>query len=135
MGQRYLHPIRTLTLFGLLLLSLRAQAAPLPHGITSGEVSATSAIVWARTSGETAFTVEYATDPSFATVQGRQTATVSAATDFTGTVLLTALQPATRYHYRVRLYPSEAKAAASGTFTTAPLPTQRQDVTFLWGGD
>lgn len=135
MGQRYRHLLRTLIFSGLLLLSPGAQSAPLPHGITSGEVSATSAILWARTSGETSFIVEYATDPSFAAVQGTQTATVSAATDFTGTVSLPALQPATRYYYRVRPQPSDAEEAASGTFTTAPLPTQRQDVTFLWGGD
>src|SRR5688572_14633296 len=101
MGQRYLHPIRTLIILGLLFLSLGAQAAPLPHGITSGEVSATSAIIWARTGGETAFTVAYTTDARFVTIRGTRTATVSAATDFAGTVTLTALQPATRYYYRV----------------------------------
>ena len=135
MGQQYLHPIRTLIVFGLLLLSLGAQAALLPHGITSGEVSATSTIIWARTSGETAFTVEYTTDARFVTVQGTQTTTVSAATDFAGTVTLTTLQPATRYYYRVRSHPSDAEEAAPGTFTTAPLPEQQQNVTFLWGGD
>jgi alkaline phosphatase D len=135
MGQRYFCPIHTLIVSGLLLLSVGAQAAPLPHGITSGEVSATNASIWARTGGEPAFTVEYATDPSFVAVLGTQTTTVSAATDFTGTVTLTALQPATRYYYRVRPQPSDAKEVASGTFTTAPLPEQRQNVTFLWGGD
>lgn len=135
MGQRYLYLLRITLLSGLVCLRSAAYATPLSQGIASGEVSATSAIIWARTAGETAFTVEYATDPHFETVQGAHTATVSAATDFTGTVTLTALQPATHYYYRVRSQPADAKEAASGTFTTAPLPAQQQDVTFLWGGD
>ncbi|MSQ47557.1 MAG: hypothetical protein EXR78_04075 [Deltaproteobacteria bacterium] len=135
MGQRYQRLFHLFLFSGLLLPSLKVQATPLPHGIASGEISATSASIWARTGGAPAFTVEYATDPSFATGQETQTAAVSATTDFAGTVTLPALQPATRYYYRVRAQSSELREATSGTFVTAPLPAQRQDVTFLWGGD
>ncbi len=133
--QRAPHLMSAIVVFGLFFLSSAVRAAPLPHGVASGEVSITSATIWARTNGESAFTVEYATQPNFATVVGMQTATVSAATDFAGTVTLTALQPATRYYYRVRSPSSDAQDAASGDFTTAPLATRKQDVTFLWGGD
>lgn len=135
MGQRYPHHLPTLVLSGLLILPPGAQAAPLPHGVASGEISASSAMIWARTNGETTFTVEYATDPSFATVQGTQTATVAAETDFTGTVTLAALAPATHYFYRVRSQSADGEHSASGTFATAPPPEKQHDVTFLWGGD
>lgn len=138
MGQPHQRHIRPLGLWLLLCTSPWVQAAPLPYGVASGEVSATSALIWARVNGETgetAFTVEYAGDPTFAVVQGMQTATVSAASDFTGTITLTALQPATRYYYRVRAQSTDNKDSSSGTFTTAPSLDRKQDVTFLWGGD
>lgn len=135
MGQRHPHLLYTFVLSGLFFLSPGAHAAPLPHGIASGEVSATSAIIWVRTGGEPTFTVEYATDPSFAAVQGTQTATATVQTDFTGTVTLTALNPATRYSYRVQSQSADGEHSVSGTFTTAPSPEEQHDVTFLWGGD
>jgi alkaline phosphatase D len=134
-GQRHPYLQYTFVLLELFFLSQGAYAAPLPHGIASGEVSATSAVIWARTNGEPTFTVEYATDPSFTTVQGTQTATVAVQTDFTGTVSLTALTPATRYSYRVRSQSAESEHSVFGTFTTAPAPEKQHDVTFLWGGD
>jgi alkaline phosphatase D len=138
MGQPHQWHIRLLVLWLLISTNRWAQADPLPHGVASGEVSATSAMIWARVNGEageTAFTVEYTVDPTFATVQGRQATTVSGATDFTGTVPLTALQPATRYYYRVRPQSTDNGQSSAGTFMTAPLPEEKQDVIFLWGGD
>ena len=138
MGQPHQRHVRFLVSWLLLCTSSWAQAALLPYGIASGEVSTTSAIIWARANGETGdttFTVEYAPDSTFATVQGTQTVTVSAATDFTGTIALPALQPATRYYYRVRTQSTSDEGSSSGTFTTAPLAEKKQDVTFLWGGD
>ena len=138
MGQSHQWRIRLLVVWLLLCTNPWAQAAPLHYGIASGEVAATSASIWARVdgeAGETAFTVEYASDAAFATVQGTQTATVSAASDFTGTVTLTDLQPATRYYYRVRSQSTDNDYSSFGTFTTAPSPDRKQDVTFLWGGD
>lgn len=107
----------------------------LNHGVASGAVTDTSAVVWARADGATTLIVEYASSSAFTDTQAGGTMKVSAESDFTGTVDLTALQPATRYYYRVR--PQEANVATGvvGSFTTAPKPDQPHDVTFLWGGD
>ncbi|MCS6926642.1 MAG: alkaline phosphatase D family protein, partial [Candidatus Binatia bacterium] len=63
------------------------------------------------------------------------TVQVSAETDFTGTVDLTGLAPATRYYYRVRQHEDGTAAEAIGTFTTAPPPDVPSPVSFVWGGD
>jgi alkaline phosphatase D len=63
-------------------------------------------------------------------------------TDFTLTVSLEGLTPATRYRYSVIVSPkehevteAEARTAAQGEFTTLADATSRVPVTFAWSGD
>src|SRR5581483_3880895 len=80
----------------------QAAAAQLTHGVTSGEVTATSANIWARAGQATALLVEYATSPDFQQAKAGGRMSVAAQDDFTGVVKLTGLRPATRHYYRLR---------------------------------
>jgi alkaline phosphatase D len=141
-----------LGVLSLLLLSHRTFSAPpaspssmQPHGATghrvvshevaSGDVTDTSAVIWARADADTTLVVEYASDSQFGNTQNGDLMRVCATTDFTGTVTLTALRPATRYYYRVRSQDAAVAASVTGSFMTAPAPDQPRDVTFVWGGD
>ncbi|HXG18932.1 MAG TPA: alkaline phosphatase D family protein [Methylomirabilota bacterium] len=112
-----------------------AAAAPgITHGVASGEVTATSALIWARANRAATLVVEYAENVALRRSQTAGAVRVTAKTDFTGVVAVTGLQPATRYYYRVR----PAKTSVTGvigSFVTAPLAEQSHTVTFLWGGD
>jgi alkaline phosphatase D len=127
---------------GTLLLSHFAFSAPPPqtqklvsHGVASGDVTDSTAVVWARANRDATLTVEYATTPEFSNAQNGGRMQVSAATDFTGRVTLTGLRPATRYSYRVQPREAEVSESESGSFVTAPAPNQPRDVTFIWSGD
>ncbi len=107
----------------------------LTHGVASGDVTDTSAVIWARADGAATLVGEYATSPEFSDGRTGGTVQVSATSDFTGTVIFTSLQPGTRYYYRMRPQGAELAASVVGSFTTAPAPAQPRDLTFLWGGD
>jgi len=116
--------------------SLFANAAPtVTHGVASGEVTATSANIWARMNHEGTLRVEYARTAKFQPVNGAREIAVSAEQDFTGVITLKGLHPATRYYYRVRPRSAPPTKSVVGSFFTAPAPDQPHDVTFLWGGD
>ncbi|ADQ69133.1 alkaline phosphatase D family protein [Halogeometricum borinquense] len=127
------------------------QTIPLTHGVASGDVTATTAVVWARTADTATLQVQYSTDDEFDSTQ-RQTTTVADSTDYTGHVRLTELQPATRYYYRVwatagtsdesnEAVTSDGDTASvpdstvEGTFVTPPKATDDGAVTFAWSGD
>jgi alkaline phosphatase D len=121
----------------LLWLSPCVSATPptLTHGVMSGEVTATGANIWTRTSQEGVVEVEYDTTKEFHHPHSGGRMSVSAENDFTGVVSLTGLHPETRYYYRVRTTDSDLAYSLSGSFLTAPLSDRPGQVTFLWGGD
>lgn len=112
-----------------------AAMAKLTHGVTSGEVTATSANIWARMDQAATLVVEYATSADFQHPRAGGQMSVSEQEDFTGVVSLTGLQPATRYYYRARPREAEDLTGETGSFVTAPAPELTADVTFVWGGD
>lgn len=98
--------------------------------IAVGDVTASSAVVWARgaRSGEVAVDVA----PVGADGPGRKAAfRVQDSEDLTGKARVHDLAPATRYRYRV----SQGELSAEGEFVTAPLPSEPATVRFLWSGD
>ncbi|MGH7960206.1 MAG: alkaline phosphatase D family protein [Candidatus Binatia bacterium] len=135
MGQCRLWPLIAVLFLGGLSHAVSAASPALTHGVASGDVTDTSAVIWARANGGTRLVVEYTDSPEFRNVQTGGTVQVTSQTDFTGTVVLTDLRPATRYAYRVRLQESATSESVSGSFLTAPEPSQPRDITFLWGGD
>ncbi len=110
----------------------------LPHGVSSGDVTPTSAIIWARGAEihNSALVVEYSTSEDFSDAQRTAPVALTAERDFTGTVTLTGLKPATRYYYRVhQVSGAEQSAPVAGTFVTAPEPNTPAAMRFVWSAD
>lgn len=135
-------PWMAIGIVGALLLSPSVFSAPptqthkmVGHSVASGDVTDTTAVIWARADRDATLVVEYVTTPVFSDAQSGGTMQVSAATDFTGTVTLTGLRPATQYYYRVHPRGAEVSESETGSFVTAPPPDQPHDVTFIWSGD
>jgi alkaline phosphatase D len=73
------------------------------HGIASGDPDQTSLVLWTRVEARAAVEKidwQLARDPGFRQIAASGTIETSAARDFTAKVLVTGLQPGTRYHYR-----------------------------------
>jgi alkaline phosphatase D len=111
------------------------------HGIAVGEVTDSSAVIWARSSYPALMHVRLALDPSFAReLPESSTAVAVGGEDFTAAARVDGLSPATSYHYRVWFTGVEAQAprlkseAKNGVFKTAPAPLADVPVSFAWGG-
>ncbi len=144
------HKLVALLVVGTLLAGSGAAAArhtarpghlAITHGIASGDVTATSAVIWARAGGRARMHVEYGTDPRLAAAKTHASAAASAATDYTAHVRLKGLVPDTTYYYRVWFSGvggngrSAAKRSSIGMLRTAPDPATSRAVKFVWGGD
>src|SRR5919201_3556206 len=81
----------------------RPEALVITHGIASGDVTTTSAVIWARASARAQMHVEIDTDKAFSHPKSRGSADALEATDFTAHLTVDGLQLATRYWYRVWL--------------------------------
>lgn len=114
----------------------RAADRPLiTSGIQSGDVSAESAVIWARADRAARMQVEYSTLESFKTIIGAASSDALPDSDFTAKVLLRGLPPGQDIFYRVRFDSSDGLAGETqlGHFRTAP--TARKDISFAWSGD
>jgi len=107
------------------------------HGVQSGDVTADSGMVWARTDRPARMLIEVATTDSFKDV--RSTAFVDALpeSDFTAKALLDDLPAGQDIFYRLRFQdlssPTLIGEPMVGRFRTAP--ADRRSVSFLWSGD
>ncbi len=125
-----------------LLLQQTAQANTSNISIQSGDVTASSAIIWARGESDTRLVVDYSTSPNF---RGRVASAVgtkiSAETDYTGTVELIGLRPDTTYYYQVRFVRgartrfNNSLQGLIGRFRTAPANFQARPIRFVWAAD
>jgi alkaline phosphatase D len=152
-----MHPVRyrgaislcaaflTVMVFGALMSSSASAAAPateplrLTHGIASGDVTATEAVIWARANRAAQMVVEYTPASTVSWPPLRQVGPlVDVRDDFTGKVILQGLRPDTRYLYWVRfVVAGEGGEVVSetGQFRTAPADGVVRPLTFLWWGD
>lgn len=123
-----------------------------PQGIAVGDVTSHGALLWVRTEGPAMVQVEWAT-PSVWEKAAKMAMVVSpvartarlstsAETDYTVTIPLEGLVPATRYRYHVLVGRGEeaknhieAKLAAKGEFTTLPDAKTSVPLTFAWSAD
>ncbi len=109
---------------------LAQEAGPgITHGPLSGEITATSAVLWARGSeaGDMTFTVTEAGGDGVAVA----TVAVSEEHDYTGEVLVDDLAPATDYAFSVEH--SAGDEVRTGTFTTAPAAEEAAGLRFVFG--
>jgi alkaline phosphatase D len=98
--------------------------------VSTGDVTPTSAVLWAR--GVHAGTLDVLYGVAGVT-DGRtqRSLGVSADGDLTAKLILTGLAPATRYTVRV----SQGQARADAAFVTAPAADAPAPVSFIWSGD
>ena len=116
---------------------VRSGRPSVTHGVQSGDVTARSAVVWARADRPARMLVEIATTPSFAgarTVPGPFT---DESTDLTAKLELHGLPAGQDVFYRVRFADPHDQSLDGepvvGHLRTAP--TSRRDVSLVWGGD
>jgi alkaline phosphatase D len=111
------------------------RGAELRWGVQSGDVTATSGVVWSRADRPARFIVEWSTDARLQNAQRIVGPMATEASDFTARLALTNLAPGRRIHYRAG-FESEGRIAWSeGSFSTAPDVDDRRDVVFAWSGD
>jgi alkaline phosphatase D len=98
-------------------------APALTHGVVVGDVTADSAVLWARGDREGTLTVHLSGGRHDRTDRLR----FRAADDYTAQVLLTGLRPDTDYRYRI--------GSTRGSFETAPEAGDAEEVRLAFGGD
>ncbi|MCX7592832.1 MAG: alkaline phosphatase D family protein [Fischerella sp.] len=108
--------------------------------VQSGDVTDTSAIIWARNNSErnARLVVKLSRSPNFqGSVQTIAGSEVSIATDYTGKVDIVGLRPNQIYYYRVFWEQGlfRIRRGGTGSFRTAPAPVQPHPVRFVWGAD
>jgi alkaline phosphatase D len=116
-------------------LSRAADRPRIACGIASGDVSADSAVVWARADRPARMQVECSTVESFKTIVRVASADALPESDFTSKVLLEGLPSGQDIFYRVRF---DAEAGISGEaqlehFRTAP--ADKTSISLVWSGD
>jgi alkaline phosphatase D len=104
-------------------------------GVQSGDVTATSGVIWSRTDRPARMLVEVAATEDFRGRSGRWRLDVGPDTDFTGKVALSGLPAGTELFYRVRFAGDDGHDSEhlQGSLRTAP--ADRRDVSFSWSGD
>ncbi|HEX6710107.1 MAG TPA: alkaline phosphatase D family protein [Rubrobacter sp.] len=131
---------------GLILISgvpVRAKPSGVPsglptvtHGVQSGDVTASSAVVWARADRPSRMFVEVAATESFRRPKVYKGPITDSATDFTAQLDLSGLPQNQEVFYRVRFEDDRTGRSGepvAGYFRTAS--EGPRDVSFVWGGD
>jgi alkaline phosphatase D len=105
------------------------------HGVVVGDVTARSAVLWARADRAATLNVSLSAGPHRPVAGVR----VAAANDFTASVALRGLRPSTHYVYRVWFTAGRGQGGrgpeVGGTFRTAPEPDVSAAVKIAFGGD
>jgi alkaline phosphatase D len=114
-----------------------ASRPAVPWGVQSGDVTASTAVIWSATDRPARMVVEYATDDRFHGARRRVGPAALPETGFAAKVVLTDLPPGREIFYRVVFRDlgdlRTLSAPASGRLRTAP--AEARDVSFVWSGD
>ena len=116
-------------------LSRAADRPQITCGIQSGDVSESSAMVWARADRAARMRVEYSTLESFRTVLGAASADAPPDRDFTSKILLEGLPPGQDIFYRVRFEDISGISGETQTGHFRTAPADRRSISFAWSGD
>ncbi|MEH7436822.1 glycerophosphodiester phosphodiesterase family protein [Neobacillus drentensis] len=103
------------------------------HGVASGDVTDSSAILWARTNEAAKVQFEISTDSNFKHDTIVKTSRADVKHDYTVNVTVTGLKPDTTYFYRGHAISSNY--TVNGSFKTAPEENSLKPITMVWGGD
>jgi alkaline phosphatase D len=115
---------------------------PLPHGVASGDPTSRSARIWLRTSWPAQVELEWMPDGLDKNDGRALVFSTSLDRDFTASVLIENLRPATCYRYVVKARRTDQRPSremieesGSGVFSTPPADDVSVPLTFLWSGD
>jgi alkaline phosphatase D len=118
-------------------LSRAADRPQMAGGIQSGDVSADSAVIWARADRPARMHLDCSTVESFKTIFHTASLDALPDRDFTAKLLLEGLPSGQDIFYRARFEnPAESGLAGetqTGHFRTAP--SEQRSVSFVWSGD
>jgi alkaline phosphatase D len=118
-------------------LSRAADRPGIGCGIQSGDVSAESAVIWARADRPARMQVECSTVESFRTILRTGSADALPDSDFTAKLVLDGLPSGQDIFYRVRFESIDTRGISgetqTGHFRTAPM--KQGSVSFVWSGD
>jgi phosphodiesterase/alkaline phosphatase D-like protein len=114
--------------------SASAQVVGFTSGVTAGEVTAHTAIVWGRTDSPAAVVAQVARDAQFQNLVRQRSLRSTKTDNNTVQTQFDGFAPNTRYHYRF-CYPGGKKCSAAGKFKTAPRPGDPKTIRFAYSGD
>jgi alkaline phosphatase D len=103
------------------------------HGVASGDITDSSAILWARTNGDAKVQFEISADSDFKNSTITKTVDTDDEHDYTVNVNVTGIKSDTTYYYRAHAVSS--KYTVNGSFKTAPKENSLKPMTMVWGGD
>ena len=116
---------------------VRSGRPSVTHGVQSGDVTARSAVVWARADRPARMLVDVAPTPAFSKARTVVGPFTDEAADLTAKLALHGLPAGQDVFYRVRFADRDDHKVTGepvvGHLRTAP--TTQRDVSFVWGGD
>src|SRR5262245_4658453 len=135
---RHLGGVAAIAMMAAVLLvpaTAPAQVIGFTSGVTAGEVTAHTAILWGRTDQSGAFVVaQVSKDPVFHSLVRQRSLHETRANNNTVQTQFDGFAPNTTYYYRF-CYPGGKKCSASGKFETAPAPSDPKTIRFAYSGD
>jgi alkaline phosphatase D len=102
------------------------------YGVAAGDVSAKSAVLWAKAKKSGRYTLEVARNRRFTNEVHSKLVRARRSHDKTLQARMGDLKAGKRYFFR---FVGRRSRSATGTFTTAPKPSQPKMVEFGWSGD
>lgn len=102
------------------------------HGVSSGDVTPESAVLWGRIDQVGQVHAQVSTQPSFKKLAFDSVVQGTTDSDFTVKTLATGLEPNTLYYYRFIVGTTISEV---GTFKTAPNTNAKSSSDFDWSGD
>ncbi|GAB3944211.1 alkaline phosphatase D family protein [Corynebacterium tapiri] len=105
------------------------------HGVASGDVTTSSALVWTRADRPSRMIVETCSDASFRNVRRYTSeAALTPESGFTGKLRLAGLNPG-EVHYRVQAEDLYSGALSEPTYGFLRIPGERRNIRFHWSAD
>ena len=102
------------------------------YGVTAGEVSSGSAVLWAKAKKSGRYTLDVARNKSFTKELHSKVVRARKSHDNTVQAKMAHLKAGKHYFFR---FVGRRSKSATGSFTTAPKPSQAKTVEFGWSGD
>jgi phosphodiesterase/alkaline phosphatase D-like protein len=133
-GSMRMHRLLPLALTILLLGAAPSAYAArgFQYGVAAGEVTQSSAMLWAKAKKSGRYSLVVARNKRFTKELHGNSARARKSHDNTVQARVRGLKPGKRYFFR---FIGRRSASATGSFTTAPKPSQSKTVEFAWSGD